>query len=292
MVRVVRPLTSVPPFSALLLALTSPGQAQSTKLAGPFAPGPGGGDVRELRVSPDATRVVYRADEDAFEVFELYAAPADGSVPAVKLNGALAENGDVIEGAFAFSPDGARVVYLADQDADDVTKLYSVPSDGSAAPLKLNPPLPLGGDVDGYAGHRGFEFSPDGTRVIYAAEQTIDSQPELWSVPLDGSAAPVKLNGSVFSFAPPGFFISSQERVVFRGSSPANGFEILSAPLDGSSAPLVLSQFTSLPSVGVIGLTSDGSQALYGSTQSSPQDHRIWIAPVDGSTRHCPLGAA
>ena len=59
-------------------------------------------------------------------------------VPAItnlKLNDPLVPSGDVE--SFDISPDGSRVVYRADQDADGVTELYSVPIAGSPV-TKLN----------------------------------------------------------------------------------------------------------------------------------------------------------
>ena len=47
---------------------------------------------------------------------------------------------------FTVSP-GSAVVYLADQDTNDVNELYVVPLDGSRPPVKLNSPLVPGGNV-------------------------------------------------------------------------------------------------------------------------------------------------
>ena len=55
--------------------------------------------------------------------------------------------------------------------------------------VKLNTALPFGGDVDSY----GFQFSPDGSRVLYRADQETDNVLELYSVAA-GGGTPVKLN--------------------------------------------------------------------------------------------------
>lgn len=44
--------------------------------------------------------------------------------PPIKLNGPLVPGGKL--SSSRFSPDGSRVVYLADQDADEVDELFSV----------------------------------------------------------------------------------------------------------------------------------------------------------------------
>ena len=86
----------------------------------------------------------------------------------IKLNSALPPGGDVDR--FQFSPDGSRVLYLAEQDTDEVDELYSVPAMGGT-PVKLNSALPSGGNV--YSD--GLQFSPDGSRVLYRAEQDTDN---------------------------------------------------------------------------------------------------------------------
>src|SRR5262249_43497356 len=142
--------------------------------------------------SPDSSRIIYRADQQADQVFELYGAPATGGA-ITKLNGTLANGGDVDGGALRFSPDGSRVMYIADQDTDEVLELYSVPSGGGAG-LKLNGSLVLGGNVvSGSA-----KFNAAGNRVLYTADQNVNEVFELFSVPASGGA-PTKLNGTLVS---------------------------------------------------------------------------------------------
>ena len=69
---------------------------------------------------------------------------ADASV--IKLNAELTSGGDVHSDRLQFSPDGSRVLYLADQETNHVYELYSVPAAGGT-PVKLNSALPSGGDV-------------------------------------------------------------------------------------------------------------------------------------------------
>ena len=89
-------------------------------------------------------------------------------------------------------PDGLCVVYRADQDANNVQELYSVVTDGSAAPVKLSAPLVGGGDVK-----RGFVLTPDGQRVVYRADQDTNERVELYLARIDGKGEPIKLNGAL-----------------------------------------------------------------------------------------------
>ncbi len=99
-------------------------------------------DYFYIVISPDSKYVVYRADQDTFAVDELYSVPIDGPASAgVKLNRPLPVGGDVDFKNFAVSPDSSRVVYVADQDIDEVDEIYSVPITGPATSgIKLNDP--------------------------------------------------------------------------------------------------------------------------------------------------------
>ena len=92
----------------------------ATKLNGPLV---ADGDVIAHVFSPDSTRVLYYADQTTDGVNEIFIVPSAGGT-AVKLNGPLVAGGGVIIGSLQFSPDSSRVLYIADQDTNNVTELY------------------------------------------------------------------------------------------------------------------------------------------------------------------------
>jgi len=191
------------------------------------------------KFSPNGTRVLYRADQNADDVFEIFSVLSVGGTP-VRLNGQLAANGDVKQEGIQFSPDSSRVLYHADQNTDEMFELFSV-SSTSGTPVKLNGTLPAGGDVADDA-----EFSLAGGRVLYRADQVTDGVMELFSVPSAGGM-PIRLNGTLVaggnvlraSFSPDG------NRVVYLADQEADDvFELYSvASLGGPpvkiSGPLV-----------------------------------------------------
>ncbi len=187
-----------------------------------------GGDVfsEYYAISPDSSRVVYRADQETDGVDELYSVPITGGTP-VKLNADLVAGGNV-HMLFFFSPDSTRVVYRADQETDNVFELYSVPITGGT-PVKLNAELTASGNVAYF-----FEISPDGRRVVYTAKPTAVGSYELFSVPITGGTS-VKLNADL---APGGdvasrFRISTDcSKVVYRADQETVGvFELFSQNL-------------------------------------------------------------
>ena len=182
----------------------------------------------DFLVSEARNRVVYR------DRFELFGVPIDGSSPPVKLNPML-DPFERIE-SFQLSREGKRVVYLADQDADDQLELFGVPSDGSLAPVQLNDPLPPGGDVSAY--------SIGSQRVVYLADQEQDERFALYSAPI----APRKIGGGVIKVSGPlvpgGDVLSDFQltpdglRVVYRADQDADEvIELYVASLDGTSRP-------------------------------------------------------
>jgi Tol biopolymer transport system component len=157
------------------------------------------GNVTGIRISPDSRRVVYNADQQTDQVFELYSVPITGPAAAgVKLNGPLVPGGSA---SGLISPDSRRVVYHATQQTGNVRELYSVPIEGpAAAGVKLTGPL-----VQVNGGWWG--ISPDGSRVVYIGNQLMAIVSELYSVPTGGPAAagvklndPLILNGNVTMF--------------------------------------------------------------------------------------------
>jgi Tol biopolymer transport system component len=249
----------------------------AVKLNGPLV---AGGDVTFSRFSPDGSRVLYRADQTSDEVFEIFSVPTSGGT-AVKLNGPLLAGGDVI--SQQFSPDGSRVLYRADQTSDEVFEIFSVPSAGGTA-VRLNGPLVADGNVSGL----GLQFSPDGSRVLYLADQTTNNMFELFSVPSTGGTA-VKLNGPVatgvsdegLQFSPDG------SRVIYLADqTTVNVSEVFSVPSAGGTpvklnGPLVAGGDASGLS---LQFSPDGSRVLYLADQNTDEVDEVFIVPSTGGT--------
>jgi Tol biopolymer transport system component len=167
-------------------------------------------------ISPDSSRVVYIADQQTDEMYELYSVPLSGGA-AVKLNAPLAPGRDVDAFGTLITPDGLHVVFRADQDTDEVFDLYRVPLAGGAN-LRLNGTLTAGGYVS------QFLPTPDSSRLVYAAFQNSVDVLEVFSVPLAGGpvtpvSGPLVNGGSVIS----DFLISpSGQQVVYVADGEVN----------------------------------------------------------------------
>ena len=279
-----------------LFRVPSDGRSPPMKLSGPLE---GGSVITDsghdaFRISPDGARVVYYADRNG--VIELFSVPIDGSSAAVRLNDSLPDGGDVSAGA-RISPDGALVVYRADQDRDDVFELYSVPIDGSSPPEQLNGSLEPGGKV----APESIFLDPLGRRVVYLADENTLGSFELFSVPIDGSANPITLNGplapgpeghvggiSDVAISPDGLHVvyqAAQERAMV--------FELYGVPIDGSGGPTKLSgPMITGGDIRRYRISADGSRVVYLADQMVNERVDLYSAPIDGSLPPVRLNAA
>jgi Tol biopolymer transport system component len=255
------------------------GGGSSIQLNGPLVTG---GRVFDYTVTPDGTRVIYTAEQDTDGVLELYSVPVNGGA-VVKLNASLPVGGNV-SSDFQVTPDSSRVVYLADQDINGIDELYSVPVAGAPV-VKLNGLLVKGGMVWNAARAKHFQITPDSTRVVYLADQDIDEQVELYSVPVSGGST-IKLNGalpaggdvdSLFNVTPDSL------RVIYRADQSTDGIgELYSVAVIGSPT---IKLNASLPVGGQMisyQMPPGSKRILYTAEQDTAGVAEIYSVPVTG----------
>lgn len=245
------------------------------------------GDVVDLKVTPDGSRIVYIADQLTDGVYELFSKPTNGG-PAVRLNAspAGASSGVVLFSDCQISPDGSQVAYRLDQDSAGVYELFLVPITGGT-PQKLSGTLPSNGDVQG-----GFRFTPDGGQVVYRADQAIDDVVELYRTPVTGGAT-VKVNEDLsgnddvqsFMFSPDG------STLVYRVADfVTSNFEetdgLYTVPLTGGSPThLTETNGTLFDRIIDFGISLDSSRVVYIKNQDDPGKYELFSSPISGGSR-------
>jgi hypothetical protein len=109
--------------------------------------------VLDFRVSPDGTWVAYRVarslpplqDNPPPPPADLFTVPAGGGA-AVPINPPANVPGESVE-SYQFSPDGSQITYLrttTDTVLGNIFELFTRPVDGSAPPLSVSGPIPVG----------------------------------------------------------------------------------------------------------------------------------------------------
>ena len=242
---------------------------------------PPGGDVENgYVVTPDGTRVVYRADGDELDKVELYSVPIDGSAPPVKLSGTTFADRDV--DLVTVSHDSATVVFRT--YGPSFRGLFSAPVDGSAGPTTLFTTTVNRGP------ERDFVISPDDTRVAFRSDPISEADYDLFVVPIDGSAAAVQVssplwNGTAevsrFGFSP------TSDVLVYTGRDlPAGAPRLFSVLADGSApaVPLHAAMPSGFAGVGEFLFVEGGARLAYRAEhEPSVFAYRLYSVPVDGS---------
>jgi len=137
----------------------------------------GGRDVTTVKFTPDSSEVVFRADFEEDERWDLYRVPADGSEAEELLTNdgpfGFSRSTDT---QFALHPDGQRVVYIYDEDAPfDSRGLGEQKLHGSyVQDARLNEEPVAGGEVE------RFEVFPDSAGTIYRSDQDVDGRWRLY----------------------------------------------------------------------------------------------------------------
>jgi len=255
------------------------------RLSAPLIPA---GDVYEFEVAADGEHVIYRADQNQNETFELFGAPfAGGEVATYNAPMALGPVvGDV--DSFLVTSDERRVVYRADQDGDELRGLFSARIDGRGDPLSLTTGLREGCSV-----FAGFAVDPSGTRAAFLyAESPSGAGAWLYSALIGQPSLPVPLEvQSGFPIRAQTLVIDSTgTRVLYRQQRALSGaMDLRSARLDGVGSSLALNSPSG--SVTAFQLAPDGSLAFYLSDQDAANVIELYRAPVDGSAAPVKLNA-
>lgn len=265
---------SLPSLSFLLpaaaLVLAAGPDAQTRKLNAPLV---SGGDVFEVDASRDGRWVAYKADQDLDGVQELYGVRGDGRSSPVKLSfGERALQ-------FAISSDGTRVVFRADPTSQRF-EIFSVPTDGSQSPVRLNPALAPTGDVGSQfsAGWGGFEITPDGSTVLFVAGVRGPFEYDLFSVPIDGSASATLLSVPTGTVWNDGITCDDAQVVYVQRVSAVSRLWI--APVDGSQPAIELTS-SAITVQGNLRLSPDDAHAVFIGHDGA--QNMLYAVPTDGS---------
>lgn len=167
---------------AFNLFIVSSGGGSSIQLNSVSPPNPNA-NVTDFGVTPDGLSVVFRADQDIDQVFELYRTVIATAPANTKLNFPLTFGMNVT--SFGVIRDSSGVVYVADQTTVNVFELFQTVFSGGN--LKLNPPFVPGQAV------ADFVLLPNGTGVVYRADQTTNGVNEIYRA-LFGFPGTVRLN--------------------------------------------------------------------------------------------------
>jgi len=245
---------------------------------------PMAGSVTAFAVDPSGGTAVYIADQDTAGRFELYSTPLDGSAAPTAISAGLVfGNGDVGVSDFQIAPDGSTVVFLADANAGGgIDDIYSVPIDGSAAPLQLN--------AGAEAPISAIGISPAGSFVAFFGIDSAfgSAAVELYSASIGVAGSATQLSdagsvntaGNVFSadFSPDGATMI----YAADGTTVDDLFQWFSVPVAAAGPGADVQLSSSLGSVGAAAVTPDSVTVVYIGEDSSIGVRDVIAVPIGG----------
>lgn len=240
---------------------------------------PAGEEVTDFKITPDGTRIIFRAAEllNGPRVLHSVAINSANSLiisrPA-SLYGAVQE--------FLISPDSARVIYKAAGTASAAQQLHSVPVNSNAG-ATVCPSLIVGDEI---RFDDRFQISADSSRVIFAANIAATNTERLFSAAIAGGNC-VDLSGSM---VPDGnvtsgdFAISpDSRRVVFIADKDNNGQEeLFSVPLPGGTATKISGELNGNGDVDRFQISADSKWAAFVATKDTPSTFELYSVALDG----------
>jgi len=236
-------------------------------------------EIENFQISPDGSYVVYRADQNIDGVFELFSVPITGG-NSVRLNSNLVNGGNVRGGNpnfdFQISSNSSHVVYRADQNADGIDELFSIPiKGGTPVQLTSNP--------------NSFKISPDGTHVVYTVSSSNVFQ--LLSIPISGGSS-IRLSSISSGFISDFKFTSDSLYIVYRAGSVLDVFELFRVPTTGGNI-VPLNQSSSTLTLDVISqsfqINSDDTLVVFTAvntsiTNTTPIPIDLYSVPINGGS--------
>ena len=232
-------------------------------------------NMRESRgvFSPDGTRIAYVAFRQNYSGPDLFFVDLADPDQASQLNRTLPEGGYVVRSRVGFTPDNQSVVYLAEQDVRFRMELYVVDLDNPGHPTKLNGALANGSNVSDW---RSFLITPDGTGVVYRADQDTRGLQELYLADLTHPGNTTKINPPLVSNGGTGTFALARAgtALVYSATIGSQGSELYLTEFASPGTAVKLSaRLTGQYSVWLIGTSPDDAKVFY--ANSSRQTGKV-----------------
>jgi hypothetical protein len=138
-------------------------------------------------LSPDGATLAFAADSLATDAYEIYTMPADDSAApkritsgTVTVAAAGAFRGPAFSIPLTYSPDGARIAFIADIAFDGRNELYVVAADGATTEKRVAL-VGTAGDVERDV--QAFSWGTDSTTLAFIADHRVNNDFELFRIP-------------------------------------------------------------------------------------------------------------
>ena len=242
-----------------------------------------------IQITSDSATVLFVADRVSSGVHDLWSVPITGatvSAPLTNLSQILVNGGNLT--AYEIAADGVRVVFSADRATVNLIDLWSAPLAPSATAPTITRLSPTFANV--FQRVAGFHISPTAPyTVVFRGDVLTATNDELFSVPINGSSAAVRISqssmvtgGDVYDFhiSPDG------TRVLFSADAEIDGrFELWSVAPSGGAIAKVSGTMVSGGSVQVpedFAFSANSQRAVFIANRENASTHELWSADLVG----------
>ncbi len=222
--------------------------------------------------APDGSAIAFLTADET-DRWELYVAPIDGDRPGTvrPVSGPFVADGDVHW--WAWSPDGRKLAYVADQDEWSIFDLWVLDLATGGVARRVNQPLQTGGVWVGNGDQMPFSWSPDSSMLAFRGSQGPPGTDHVYVADVSGAApAPAvpllletdDLLARRWAWAP-------DSRSIALAALPSGSLHLArvacGAVTDGphviSAAPTLSEAFSAEGDLLYLAQTADGGAALY-----------------------------
>jgi len=260
-----------------LYLVDSENPGMTTQLNLPLTPLSNG--VLSYAVSPSGAQVVFSADQTTVGDNDLYLVDIAAPGHWTRIGNLAAGHQEL---RAKFSPDGKKLAFTASDDGYGNTQLYLVDLANPGMATRLNGDLAQNGAVS----MTGFQFTPDGTHVVYVAGE-LQARFELYAVKLSAPGHSVLLNasgGSVGDSYEGRFHVlPDSQRIVYSAVWQNPGVrELHVVSLDHPGQPATLN--APLQPAGYVhdfAVSPDGRYATYTADQDTDGKPEVYVVDTD-----------
>lgn len=240
------------------------------------------GDVFDFQISPDKTKVAFRADNGGggLDKIKLYVASLLTGLPAYQVS-VTNEASSFGVPAYKWSPDSSRLAYASDPVTPNLYELITVLADGTGN-ISVSAPNPT---RLGLFSFTSFEWSPDSQQLAYMADEGALGVFELYTTTFDGRirtkvSHDISGGGNIlsgFQWSPDG------SRLAYRGDTGDAIDKLFTVLPDGTDLLNVSFPLVSGGEVLSFKWAPDGSHIAYRADKVIDQKTELFTIAPDGT---------
>ncbi len=260
--------------------VTSPAYPDPVRIN--LAPAPDPGWAVAERFSPDSTQIAFMGGPDGAGPFDLYLVDLDGGPSApTQINPPLGLGGS-IDTQYVFSPDGARIAYLADFDGGGTNEIYIQNADitDPGAPVQVTTG---GGGLP--------RWSPDGAVLYYTRNADDDGIGEVHAVDVSGAPSAPEIHdpGEVGMVRHKAWAPDGRGLTYWIGDDPSLLGDVRLVPLIGAGfgPPVTLNQAPGVGYQSPAVWSPHSDRILFRATEDGPIDG--WMVELVGTEPSIPV---